>query len=123
MQGGVCVTRMTGFLTVPRFALKCLPLKGKKQEKPSARALACPRVREVFLSCDGSFLEDSSYHFHLLAELSSDTFVYRSADCIRLIYAVLTSIDREQGRKHCHCFFLLSVLPDVNSKPEHRVTG
>lgn len=31
-------------LTVPRFALKCLPLKGKKQERPLPRTLVCPNV-------------------------------------------------------------------------------
>lgn len=67
------MTRLTGSLqrnwpslTVPRFALKCLSLKGKKQEKPLPWTLVCPSVCEVFLSCDGSFLEDSSYHFNLL---------------------------------------------------------
>lgn len=78
-QGGICMThaahsyRVSGFLqrncpslTVPRFALKCLSLKGKKQEKPLPRTLVCPSVCKVFVSHDGSFLEDHGYHFNLL---------------------------------------------------------
>lgn len=53
-------------LTVPRFVPKCLSLKGKKPEKPLPWTPVCPSVCKVFVSRDGSFLEDCSYHFNLL---------------------------------------------------------
>lgn len=48
------------------------------------------------------------------ADLSSDTFVYCSPDCIQLIYAVFTSIDTAQGHERRRYFFLLR-LPSINS--------